>query len=110
MDATPPAIVIVDGDTFRLGSERVRIFNIDAPELHGRCDAERLLALAAKERLAVILTSGQPDLDRKGRDRYGRTLAYVRVSGADVGEMLIVAHLAWPWQGRRHDWCSTPAK
>jgi len=30
----------------------------------------------------------------KGEDRSGRTLAYIRVSGADVGEMLIRARVA----------------
>ena len=36
--------VIIDGDTFALGSERVRILNIDAPETRGsRCERELVL-------------------------------------------------------------------
>ena len=100
------SIIITDGDTIRLGAERIRVVNIDAPELTGRCDSERLLALAAKDRLALILDARQPEIARTGKDRFGRTLAYVRVSGADVGEMLIFAHLAVPWGGRQHDWCA----
>lgn len=106
----PPQII--DGDTFRLGSERVRILNIDAPEMpaHARCDAEGYLALAAKDRLSVTLLEAGKGLsvERHGRDRYGRTLALIRVSGADVGEILIKAHLAVPWGGKRHQWCQTP--
>jgi micrococcal nuclease len=107
---TPPALVIVDGDTFRIGGETIRILNIDTPE-HGalaKCDAERMLADVAKDRLSGILgaSSGAVALDRRGRDRYGRTLALVRVRGADVGELLIAARVAVRWEGHRHNWCS----
>ncbi len=105
---TPPAII--DGDTFRLGAERVRIENIDAPEIHGRCDAETKLAALAKEKLSIILMSATPEVQRHGTDRYGRTLALIRVEGADVGDMLIAANVAVPWKGRRHDWCSVLRK
>src|SRR5687768_16258588 len=51
--------VIIDGDTFALGSERVRILNIDAPETRGsRCEWELVLGLKAKERLAGLLRAG----------------------------------------------------
>lgn len=101
---TPPAIVI-DGDTIRLGAERIRLLNIDAPELHGECAAESLLALAAKDRLAALISVDSPEIERRGKDRFGRTLALIRVKGADAGELLILAHLAVPWAGRQHDWC-----
>jgi endonuclease YncB( thermonuclease family) len=107
----PPAIMI-DGDTFRLGSERIRRIDIDAPEMGNgaRCDAERNLANLAKEKLAEIVKGAQLQIDRRGKDRFGRTLAYIRVSGADVGEMLIRAHVAVKWEGRRADWCSRSTK
>ena len=102
----PPAII--DGDTIRLGSEVIRLSNIDAPEMGWRaeCDAERFLAEASKDRMEVILAApGELQIDREGTDFYGRTLARIRVSGVDVGELLIEAHLAVPWAGQRHDWC-----
>jgi endonuclease YncB( thermonuclease family) len=38
--------VIIDGDTFAIGSERFRILNIDAPETPGsRCERELVLGL-----------------------------------------------------------------
>ncbi len=47
--------VIIDGDTFTIGLERVRILNIDAPETRGsHCERELVMALKAKERLASI--------------------------------------------------------
>ena len=105
---TPPAIVI-DGDTIRLGAERIRLIDIDAPEMAtgARCDAERALAELAKGKLTESI-AGQPlEIDRRGKDRFGRTLAYIRVSGADVGEMLIRARVAVRWEGRQHEWCRT---
>src|SRR5215203_5123042 len=42
--------VIIDGDTIALGSERIRIENIDAPEsVRPRCDRELIAGLKAKE-------------------------------------------------------------
>ena len=107
-EALSEAITVTDGDTVRIGQERIRILNIDTPEM-GRlaeCDAERMLALVAKDRLTEILASGPIQIQRDGTDQYGRTLATMRVAGSDVGELLIDAHVAVRWAGRRHDWCA----
>jgi endonuclease YncB( thermonuclease family) len=53
--AEPIAVArIIDGDTIELTSgERIRILNLDTPELGGaRCNREFALAMRAKERLA----------------------------------------------------------
>jgi endonuclease YncB( thermonuclease family) len=108
MDAVPPAeIRVIDGDTLRVGTERLRLINIDAPEMGNgaACDAERQLAEVAKQKMTEIVAGQQLQIRREGEDRFGRTLVYVRVRGADVGEMLIRAHVAVRWQGRQHDWC-----
>jgi micrococcal nuclease len=105
--------VIIDGDTFALGSERVRIWNIDAPETRGsRCERELVLGLKAKERLAGLLRAGSIDIVRGGEDRYSRTLARVSVGGLDVGSVLIGEGLALPWrdgpearEARLRHWC-----
>jgi endonuclease YncB( thermonuclease family) len=93
-------IRVWDGDSIRLGaghqSEAVRIFNIDAPEIEGRCTYESDLARQAKIRLAEIL---------QGTDRYGRTLAAIRVEGHDIGDILVSEGLARTWAGRREPWC-----
>lgn len=96
---------VVDGDTFWLRHEKIRIVNIDTPELQARCPAERALAERARDRLAALLDVGRPRLRRFGRDQYGRTLAGVRVGDRDVGAVLIGEGLARRWDGRRHPWC-----
>lgn len=100
----------VDGDTIKCGRERIRISNIDTPELgsHARCAAEAELAERAKRFTAERLAARPIELSRDVKrplDRYGRTLATVRSDGVDLGESLIAAGLARRWDGRRHPWC-----
>lgn len=103
---------VIDGDTFELSGETIRIANIDTPEMppRARCWAEARLARAAAEELdrlrAESSNLGRFRLDREGRDRYGRTLAKVTFDGqTDAGEALIASGYAVPWVGRRWDWC-----
>jgi endonuclease YncB( thermonuclease family) len=98
---------VIDGDTLDLGGERVRLVNIDAPEMppKAKCSAEADGALAATARLRTLVGGGALTLERTGVDRYGRTLAHVYVAEADVGQSLIDAGLVRPWEGRRRSWC-----
>ena len=105
----PAEIRVWDGDSIRLGttrqSEAVRIFNIDAPEIEGQCAYETDLALQSKIRLAELLKGQRIEILHQGTDRYGRTLAAIRVEGRDVGDILVSEGLARTWAGRREPWC-----
>ncbi|WP_310390444.1 thermonuclease family protein [Rhizobium sp. 1399] len=104
----PVQVGVWDGDTIRIESrsiERVRIFNIDAPELEGKCGYEIDLAFSSKSRLAEILQGQRVQIHRQGEDRYGRTLAALSVNGRDVGDQLVREGLARTWSGRREPWC-----
>lgn len=94
-----------DGDSFIVERERIRIADIDAPELDGACAYESRLALQARDRLVVILNSEPYEIRRQGEDRYGRTLAIVVNSRGSVGDQLVVEGLARTWSGRREPWC-----
>jgi endonuclease YncB( thermonuclease family) len=99
---------VVDGDTFWMEGEKIRILDIDTPELHpARCAEEERLGEAAKARLHDLLNSGAVTLERAGRDRdrYGRLLRRVEVGGQSVGDMLIGEGLARPYAGGRRGWC-----
>jgi micrococcal nuclease len=115
-----PATVVrvVDGDTLDvkvriwLGQDletRIRLDGIDAPELHGRCDAERRLADAARALLAREAASGAAVRLRDVRNGKfaGRVLARVETAaGQDLGQALLNAGLARPYGGgRRSPWC-----
>jgi endonuclease YncB( thermonuclease family) len=65
------APTVHDGDTLRCGSERVRLFGVDAPELRrGKTPAEPL-AYEARDEL-IRLTRGRVGCRFVERDRYGR--------------------------------------
>lgn len=72
----------VDGDTIRVGGERIRLRGIDTPELsepEGR---------AAQQRLEELLRSGPMEIIPHGRDAYDRLIADVFVNGQNVTETL----------------------
>lgn len=112
---TPPATLhevrIIDGDTFTLDGETIRIANIDAPESapRAKCWAEARLAVEAKRALEERAGAWHllpPTVERQGRDRYGRTVALVTDAAiGDVGDDLVKGGLAVPWLGRRWAWC-----
>lgn len=100
---------VVDGDTFWLDRVKIRIADIDAPELSPpRCDAERAKGEAAKYRLQELLNAGTFSLVGGMRDeeRYGRKLRTVIRNGRSIGETLIAEGLARRWDGARHPWCN----
>lgn len=99
---------VVDGDTFLIDGERVRIADIDAPETHPpRCAEEARLGNAATRRLQALLNSGELTLASADRDtdRYGRRLRIVGLDGRSVGGMLVGEGLAREWTGHRQPWC-----
>lgn len=106
----PAQLRVWDGDTFIVdrgdgAGEKIRIANIDTPEIEGRCSSESAAAIAAKDYLARLLDGQAVDLIRDRLDKYGRQLAAVSTSSGDVGEMIIRAGLARRWEGHRDPWC-----
>ncbi len=99
---------VVDGDTLRCGAERVRIIGLDAPEMRGECPRESRAARAATARMEQLI-SGGITLERRGNDRYRRTLAVVRDRrGRDLAVVMIREGHARPYNGRgpRGGWCN----
>lgn len=95
---------VVDGDSIWWEGERIRLMDIDAPEMQGRCEYETRLAVQSRDRLAQLLANGFR-IHRDGTDRYGRTLAGVTVNGRSAGDMLVAEGLARTWSGRRKPRC-----
>jgi endonuclease YncB( thermonuclease family) len=99
---------VVDGDTFWIQGEKVRIADIDAPETHPpRCAEEADLGERATLRLQALLNGGPVTLAPADRDtdRYGRLLRIVERNGQSLGGQLVSEGLARRWTGRRMPWC-----
>ena len=111
---------VIDGDTVEarvhvwMGQEvvtRIRLKDIDAPEITGACGAERDLAIASRNRVAALVGNANVLLTDVKPDKYfGRVVArVVSADGRDVGTILLEEHLARPYRGgRREAWCPLP--
>jgi micrococcal nuclease len=100
---------VIDGDTFVYAGERIRIADIDAPEVQGRCPEESTLAARATHRLDRLLAQGAFELhplpSGRDEDRYGRKLRIVTRGGRSIADVLVGEGLARTWAGRREPWC-----
>jgi micrococcal nuclease len=101
---------VIDGDTVEYRGERIRIENLDAPEIgeRSRCAQERERGYAAK-RQAIQLINGGSRFEIYSRDhidRFGRTVARLKIDGNDFGAMMIRAGVARPWRGGPSNWCN----
>ena len=99
---------VVDGDTFWFSGEKIRIADIDAPEIsEPECPAERQLGEITRDRLLQMLNEGRFRLTAGWRDedRFGRKLRIVSRSGKSLGERLVEEGLARRWNGPDFSWC-----
>lgn len=100
---------IVDGDTLWVKGEKIRIADIDAPEVFSpKCKSELALGQKATARLLELVNQGPFVLVRSsGRDRdiYGRQLRVLSRNGQSLGAELVAQGLARSWDGARHGWC-----
>lgn len=97
-----PVSRVVDGDTFVLAGQRVRLFGVDAPERDQRCErggrtyncgaeATRWLEAAVAGR---DLSCAQRDIDH-----FDRMIGVCRAGDVDLGEALVRA--GWAYADRR---------
>lgn len=88
---------VIDGDTLKLGNERIRLHGIDAPESQQRCTDGWQAGEAARHALAGLVSAGAPSCEKVTTDRYGRTVAVCRVNGKDIGGEMVRRGLAWAY-------------
>ncbi len=81
---------VIDGDTFEIAGEKIRIRGVDTPEMKSKSEVERRAAQAAKDELERLLGTGY-SINRLGRDKYGRTVGEVYNRDGEIAEQLIEA-------------------
>lgn len=101
---------VVDGDTIWYQGTKIRVADINAPEVSKPgCAREAMLGDEATVRLTQLLNQGDFALVRPAgtpeRDKYGRTLREVHRGGESLGAVLVREGLAEEWGGARIDWC-----
>ena len=100
---TPPApfsgrAQVSDGDSFRIGDQRIRLLGLDAPELNQRCTdaagASWPCGRVARDRMSALLNSGDISCKPEENDRYGRLLARCSLAAKDLGATMVEEGLA----------------
>jgi endonuclease YncB( thermonuclease family) len=91
---TGPARV-VDGDTFSIGAERVRLWGVDAPEGRQVCQNDQGKAYAcgdvARDQLVGLIGGRAVRCEVRDRDPYGRAVARCLAGSTDLGEAMVQA-------------------
>ncbi len=84
----------------------VRVAGVDTPEIRGKCQTEKDLAIRARDFVRVTV-GATVQLTNIRHDVYaGRVVADVWVDGQKLSALLIAKNLGRPYHGgRREGWC-----
>ena len=110
-------ISVYDGDTFRVNIDslppivgrniRIRVNGVDTPEIRGKCQYEKNLALKARDFVRAKLANAKEiKLANLQRGKYFRVVANVLVDGVSLEEELLDNNLAYEYSGgKKLSWC-----
>jgi endonuclease YncB( thermonuclease family) len=94
---TPGKFKAVDGDSLRRGSQELRLYGIDAPELDQTCTdgqgRQYPCGREAAKALAELVSSQTLDCERRDTDRYGRIVATCEAGGIQINREMV--RLGW---------------
>ncbi len=108
-------VSVYDGDTMTVDAEpwpgltartKVRVAVVDTPEIRGKCQAEKDLAIRARDFVRATVGARVQLTDVRLGKYAGRVIAEVWVDGQKLADLLIAESLGRPYHGgRRRDWC-----
>jgi len=100
---------VVDGDTIWSEGVKIRIADIDTPEVsEPKCHSEAALGAKATHRMLQLVNAGPFQMQAwpgRDEDKYGRKLRVLVRDGRSLGDILVSEGLARTWTGRRQPWC-----
>lgn len=84
--------VVVDGDTLRIGSARIRLTGLDAPEIDQTCEqadgSTWRCGEQARQFLIQLISTNDVSCAPAGRDVYRRLLARCEAGGSDINAVV----------------------
>jgi len=90
--ANSDQLIVIDGDTIRIGDERIRFSGIDAPEIKQTCIYQELefkCGEFSKNLLIEKISNQEVSCIRESKDQYGRTLAECFVEKESLSSYLV---------------------
>ena len=111
-------ISVYDGDTFRVDIDSlppivgknipIRLNGVDTPEIRGKCQYEKDLALIARDFVRNKLANAKEiKLTRLQRGKYFRVVADVYLDGVSLEQELLENQLAYKYTGgKKSNWCN----
>jgi endonuclease YncB( thermonuclease family) len=109
-DITGPAIV-TDGDTIKIGGQRIRIHGIDAPEAKQSCKypsgEEWSCGSAATALMSRLTANHKVSCEQRDVDRYGRIVSICLAEGTDIGKAMVQHGLALAYRRYSTDYVAT---
>ena len=90
--ANSDLLIVTDGDTIRIGDERIRFSGIDAPEIKQNCiyqEIEFKCGEFSKNLLIEKISNQEVSCIRESTDQYGRTLAECFVGKESLSSYLV---------------------
>ena len=94
-------VKVIDGDTIKIGNEKIRFGGIDAPELKQTCfkNKEKILCgILAKNILKKKIGKEIPKCIKEGKDIYKRTIAECFVNGESLSKFLVSKGYAFAYR------------
>jgi micrococcal nuclease len=110
-------ISVYDGDTFRVDIDSlppivgknipIRLNGVDTPEIQGKCQYEKDLALKARDFVRKKLANAKEiKLTKLQRGKYFRVVADVMIDGVSLEQELLDNELAYKYTGgKKSSWC-----
>lgn len=84
--------IVIDGDTIEIGSQRIRLWGIDAPEGRQTCKiGGKPYFCGDNSTVALRAIIGNKELrcERLDTDRYRRIVARCLINGQDIGALMV---------------------
>lgn len=89
-------VAVADGDTITVlyldKQVKIRLYGIDCPE------KKQAFGNRAKQYTSQMVHGKTVEVTATGKDRYGRTIAWVAIDGKSLNESLVAAGLAWHYK------------
>jgi endonuclease YncB( thermonuclease family) len=108
-------VSVYDGDTMTVDAEpwpgltartSVRVAGVDTPEIQGACQAEKDMAIRARDFVRAMVGAQVQLTDVRLGKYAGRVVADVWVNEQKLSDLLVAENLGRPYHGgRREGWC-----